>query len=70
MNQSNNFLDQLGNFLDKHHLSEAPTGALVVAAIVVLVIGFKGKTFAGKMTLGLVAMALTATAVWWHYHLR
>jgi cytochrome b len=70
MNQSNNLLDQFGDFLGRNHLSEAPTGALMVVAIVVLVIAFKGKNLLTKIALGLVALALTATAVWWHYHLR
>ena len=68
MNQSDNLLDKFGDFLDSHHLYEAPTGALLVIAIVVLVLGFKGKTLVAKTTLGLIALALTACAVWWHLH--
>ena len=68
MNQSNNLLDKFRDFLDNHHLSEAPTGALLVIAIVVLVLAFRGKSLVAKTTLGLVALALTACAVWWHYH--
>ena len=70
MNQSNNLLDQFGDFLSKNHLSEAPTGALAVVAIVVLVFALRGKNLVGKILLGLVALALTAAAVWWHYHRR
>jgi len=70
MNDKMNWLKQFGQYLDRHHLSEAPTGALALLGIALLVLAFKSKQSLLRYTLGFVALASAAAAVWWHYYHR
>jgi hypothetical protein len=61
-------LDKIKEFFSNLSAHDLPTGAAVLAGIILLVLVFKAGKFFFRFMLFLIAIGLIAGAWWWHTH--